>query len=95
MMNEKNYIVDMLNNLDADEEDMLIAVVKKTAPITTDEVIARAYDWLDEKDFMGFMEWWKANNFQPLVYAELDDDCDYFIVARKDNDDIVIVRWER
>ena len=92
---EKKYIIDMANNLDADEMGMIIAVVKKT-PIPTDEVIARAYEWLDKKDFIEFMDFWKHNDFKPLVYGNLDDDCDHFIVAiEHDDTEVRIYWWER
>ena len=87
-----NYIIDM-NNIDADMQGAIITLVKNN-PITTDEVIARAFEWLDKKSFIEFMEWWKMNDYKPLICGKLDSDCEHFIVAVNGLTEIRIVWWE-
>lgn len=87
-----NYIIDM-KNANTTEQDTIITLVKEN-PITTDEVIARAYEWLDKKQFMEFMAWWKMNDYKPLVCGILDNDCEKFIVAVDGLVEVRIVWWE-
>ena len=87
-----NYIIDM-NNIDADMQGAIITLVKNN-PITTDEVIARAYEWLDKKHFIEFMDWWKMNDYKPLICGMLDNDCEKFIVAVNGLVEVRIVWWE-
>ena len=84
-----------IQNLDADMQGALIATVQSEM-ITSDEAIARAYEWLDKADFMAFMAWWKTYDFQPIVYANLDDECDNLITAiQREDSATVITLWAR
>jgi hypothetical protein len=88
------YYFDIMN-LDADMQGALIATVQSEM-ITSDEAIARAFEWLDKPTFIKFMEWWKTYDFQPIVYANLDDDCDNLITAiQREDCATVITVWER
>ena len=89
---EKYYTFDIYG-LDAEEQGTIVTLIKKTS-METQEVIARAYEWLKEKDFLDFMEWWKYNDYQPLIYGNFyGDDNGYFIVAQERGDEVRIVWW--
>lgn len=89
----KKYIVDD-GKISLAQEREFINMVSNATPITSDEAIARAYEWLNDRQFKEFMEWWKFNDYPTLVYANLDEECENFIVARESYlDNVIIVRW--
>ena len=83
-----------IKNLDTDTQGALITATKKEV-ITSDEAIARAYEWLNKKDFINFMDWWKAYDYKAIAYANLDEEGEYFIVAiQNDIEATTIAVWE-
>ena len=94
---EKYYTFDIIG-LDVNQQCAIIAEIKKNPIRDNGEIIARAYEWLAEKDFSEFMELWKYNDYPQMVYGNLyGEDCDYFLLAFELNnsDEIRIVWWGR
>ena len=81
-------------NLDADMQGSLVTTVQKER-ISTDEAIARAHDWLREKDFLVFMNYWKIYDYAPIVYANLDDEEDFLVAIERDCFETVITVFRR
>ena len=83
-----------IKNLDTDTQGALITATKKEV-ITSDEAIARAYEWLNKKGFINFMDWWKTYDYKAITYANLDEEGEYFIVAiQNDIEATTIAVWE-
>lgn len=82
-----------IKNLDADTQGALITATKKET-ITSDEAIARAFEWLNKKDFVDFMEWWKTYDYKAIVYASLDEDGRFIVAIQNDIDATAIAVWE-
>lgn len=94
-MFERYYTIDIMG-MDNNQTTALINKIKATAPVNSAEVIARAYEWLNKKDFLEFMEWWKYNDYGELFYCSYDDTYDHLIMAIQmpNCDENRIVWWE-
>lgn len=95
MMFERYYTIDIMGMTDNQEKE-LIAKIKEATPIDNAEAVARAYEWLDKKDFLEFMEWWKYNDYGEVFYCSYDDTYDHLIMAIQmpNSDENRIVWWE-
>lgn len=94
-MFKRYYTVDIMG-LTSKQEEELIAEIQKATPFESSEAIARAYEWLDEKTFLEFMEWWRYNDYGEVFYCNYDESCDHLVMAIKmvDSDENRIVWWE-
>lgn len=78
----KKYYTFDIYGLNNDEQNAIVAEIEKHPIRDNGEIIARAYEWLDTREFLEFMDYWKSYDYPQMVYGNLyGEERDLFIMA--------------